>query len=99
MAHEELQMILCTRRGSYESYKTFQSCFGVQLSKFNALGSILVLLGSIAALYTRACMNVDRSQRILILAGAALNNNSLTNASSMNKYIEAIKYETIAAVF
>lgn len=96
--YTELQKLLSIQRGDTESFKTFETRFEAQLSKFNALGSSVSLPESMSALVLLANSKVDSSQRISILAAASPKESKLLSTASIDDYVKAVKYEAIASV-
>lgn len=86
------------RRGQNESYGHYESRFDAQLSKFNSLGSSVVLSDAMAAVFLLANGNVDSAQRISILAAAAPSQKRLSSRSSHNDSVKSVIYKAIAAV-
>ena len=94
--YRDYMALLNLKRGSNEMFKNFESRFEAQVSKFNAHSTVTKIPEALTALLLLANSNVDDSQRISVLAAASPGSGE--NDSTMDTYLQAIKYESIASV-
>lgn len=93
-----LQLLLGTRRGHTESYRSYGSWFDAQLSKLRSLGSSATFLDALKALSLLANAGVDSAEQICILSAAAPLQQGLSSRSSLDDFVILAKYKAIAAV-
>ena len=95
---EGFNALLTTRRGHTETLKNFELRFSAAVTKFNSLSKTTKLPQCITALMLLSNANIDQSQRVSVLAAAALKNDSLNEDSSNDAFLSAVTYKQLASV-
>lgn len=98
MALSEHHILLKTKRGEKESHKEFEQRFSAQMAKLNSMGPALKLSSEMGSLIILGNAKVDSDQRISILVAASPKDENISPRSSLEDFMKAVDYETIAAV-
>lgn len=87
-----------TKRSNTENFAEYESRFAAAASKFNSNGASCKLPDSLMAFMLLANSSIDSSQRISVLAASAPNNEAIGPNPTTDDFLQAVKYDSVAAV-
>lgn len=96
--YTELLGEITTNRYDNESFRDFESRFGAQLSRFNALASHTAVVDSISAPMLFANASVVSSQRVSIFGAASPSFNATQISKSTDELLKLVHYNDVATV-
>lgn len=97
--YENFISLLNTKHGFTETFKTFESRFEAQVSKFNASSDAAKIANALTAFMLLAISSVETSQRVSVLAAASPSDSALEGtAMTTDQFLNSISYTMVASV-